>query len=79
MRWQQDAIGIRGEYVGYAPDYECKVSTPTGTVPIGRMRYREIRFEKRGESVADAMLAEPAPFSIDDVTQVFAYRDGFWK
>ena len=79
MRWQQDAIGTRGEFVGYAPDYECTLSTPVKTVPVGRMRYREIRFEKRGESVDDAMRAEPAPLSIEDVTQVLVYRDGYWK
>lgn len=79
VRWQQDAIGIHGRYVGYAPDYECTLSTPVRAVPAGRMHYRQIRFEKRGSSVAEAMRADPVPLEIEDVTQVLVYREGHWQ
>jgi hypothetical protein len=79
MQWQQDAIGMRGEYVGYSPEYDCTLSPPASAVPVGRMKYREISFEKRGDSVSDAMQASPEPQHIEEVTQVFVYRDGSWK
>jgi len=79
VQWQQDGTGARGEYTGYDPDYVCTVSPGGDPVPVGRMQYREIHFEKRGASIADAMRAEPAPLRFEDVTQVFAYRGGLWE
>jgi hypothetical protein len=79
VQWQQDATGARGEYVGYNPDYVCTLSSGEEQVPIGRMQYREIHFEKRGASIQDAMRADPEPLRFEDVTQVFAYRRGVWE
>jgi hypothetical protein len=79
MRWQQDALGAHAEYAGYAPDYSCTISDTGGRVPLGRMRYQEIHYEKRGDSVATAMRAAPQALRIEDVTQVFVYRDGAWR
>lgn len=79
IRWQQDALGAHAEYAGYAPDYTCTVTDATASTPVGRMRYQEIHYEKRGESVAAAMRAAPEAQRIEDVTQVFTYRDGAWR
>lgn len=79
VQWQQDGAGARGEYIGYNPDYVCTLSPGADAVPIGRMQYREIHFEKRGASIESAMRAEPAPVRFEDVTQVFAYRRGVWE
>jgi hypothetical protein len=72
-------LGAHAEYAGYAPDYSCAVSDAAGSAPVGRMRYQEIHYEKRGDSVAAAMRAAPQALRIDEVTQVLVYRDGAWR
>lgn len=79
VKWQQDTTGVRGEYVDYSPDYVCGLSPASGETPVGRMRYQEIHFEKRGADVAAAMQAPPEPLRIEDVTQLFVYRRGAWE
>jgi hypothetical protein len=79
VKWERNESGARGEYVGYSPDYVCALSPASGAVPVGRMRYQEIRFEKRGADVSAAMEAEPTALGIEEVTQVFVYRRGMWE
>ncbi len=79
VKWDRDASGARGEYLGYGPDYVCALSPTSGAVPVGRMRYQEIRFDKRGDDVSAAMAAEPTALGIEEVTQVFVYRRGMWE
>jgi len=79
VQWQQDATGVRGEYVDYSPDYICGISPSAGGTPVGRMRYQEIHFEKRGADVGAAMESTPDPMRIEQVTEVFVYQQGMWK
>jgi hypothetical protein len=79
VKWTQDATGISGQYVDYSPDYACALSPGGGTTPVGRMRYQEIHFEKRGVDVGAAMEADPTALRIEEVTQVFVYRRGVWE
>lgn len=79
IKWEVDDTGAHGAYVGYSPDYICAVSPVSGDAAVGRMRYQEIHFEKRGADVSAAMESSPSPVRIEEVTQVFIYRHGLWQ
>lgn len=79
IAWEITAAGVRGSYLGYAPDFSCKRSDVGGSTPTARFNYQEVVYEKQGENARAARAAEPKPVEIRNVTLVLIYRDGEWR
>jgi hypothetical protein len=77
IKWQTSAEGVQGTYVGYSEDYTCTVSTDGP--PVGRVEYREVRYEKRGITIAEAEQSSPQPVEICITTELFGYTKGKWQ
>jgi len=78
IQWQTDDGGVRGDYIGYTPDHVCITKTGTAGVPVGKITYREVRYEKRGGSVAEAERNTAAAVETTEVTEIFRYASGQW-
>ena len=49
IKWDTKPDGVKGEYVGYTTEHTCTLKNET-QVPIGKIIYREIVFQKSGGS-----------------------------
>lgn len=81
IQWIQSGKGVTGEYVGYSSDHTClvKPASDPKAVPIGKIIYQEIRYQKYGESPAVAANSPPQPLELTEVTEIFRYEKGQWK
>lgn len=78
IRWQTMKDYVLGDYVGYTRDHKCITKTGTASVPVGEITYREIRYEKRGTTIAEAQKSTPRPVETTEVTEIFRYQNGKW-
>jgi hypothetical protein len=76
IEWQNGPDSVWGSYVGYSEDYTCAVTS--GPRPVGRMNYREVRYEKRGASLTEAKDSTPRPVEIFETSELFSYIRGKW-
>ena len=79
IEWHVVSDGVRGTYVGYAPDFTCRMGEPGQEPPTARLRYQEVVWAKSGTTARQAMAATPKPVEIREVTVVLVYRDGIWR
>ena len=78
IKWDKLPEGVKGEYVGYlTQDHTCTTKDLSG-VPVGKIIYREIRYEKRGDTMADAEKSAPRAIDATEVTEIFRYANGKW-
>lgn len=77
IEWQTNAEGVQGTYIGYSEDYTCTVSADGP--PVGKVEYREVRYEKRGRTIAEAEQSSPQPVEICITTELFGYTKGKWQ
>ena len=79
IKWESNADGVvQGLYVGYTHEHTCVTKDGTGSVPVGKISYREVRYEKRGGSIQEAEHSAPKPIEITEVTEIFRYSKGKW-
>lgn len=78
IQWQQNDGGVKGDYVGYTQDHTCVTKEGTKSVPVGKITYVEIRYEKQGGTVADAEQSVARPVESTEITEIFRYSDGKW-
>jgi len=76
IEWRTTTDGVQGEYVGYSKEHRCEWKP--GPVPIGKVTYREVRYRKRGDSVAAARASAPEVVEVTEVTEIFRFQDGKW-
>ncbi len=76
IKWQTEGDGVQGTYVEYSPDYTCTLTQ--SDPPVGRVVYREVRYEKRGKTIAEAERSLPRPIEIFDTGEFFSYMNGQW-
>jgi len=79
IEWEIAAGGVRGTYLGYAPDFTCRLGAAENDPRTARLSYEEVVYEKSGPNAAQAANAVPRPKEIRDVTVVLVYRDGSWQ
>jgi hypothetical protein len=80
IKWQTNASGTQGEYVGYSQEHTCQIkelTEPTG-VPIGTITYRELRYQQSGASQMEAVQSEPRVIEIVEVIEIFRFTNGKW-
>lgn len=79
IKWQTNGDGVSGDYTGYyTHEHTCIVKSGTASVPVGKITYREIRYEKHGGNVTEANQSPPRPVETTDVTEIFRYDQGKW-
>jgi hypothetical protein len=78
IKWESDGDGVHGAYVGYTREHTCTMKNGTGAVPVGKIIYREIRYEKRGSTVDEAEHSPAHPVETTEVTEIFRYDKGKW-
>ena len=78
IQWETDAGGVRGDYVGYKPGHTCITKTGTESAPVGKIIYREVRYEKQGGTVAEAEQSPAKAVETTEVTEIFRYAGGKW-
>lgn len=77
--WQTGSNWVQGSYVGYTQEHKCSIEGAGSESPVGRLSYLEIKYERRGASVPDAMVADPHALETTEVTEFFRYSDkGEW-
>lgn len=79
IEWQSGTNWVQGSYVGYTKEHKCSIEGATSPSPVGRLSYLEVKYERRGASVPDAMASVPTPVETTEVTEFFRYDgDGKW-
>jgi len=77
IKWNTKPDGVQGEYVGYTQDHTCVVKNED-TDPVGKIAYQEVRYEKRGATVAEAEKSPPHALETTAVTELFHFENGKW-
>jgi hypothetical protein len=79
IKWEKDAAGVSGHYVGYSKEYDCvmKDRSSNGT-PVATIQYKELVYQKKGASPSDAQQATPQIIDATEVTEIFRYSKGEW-
>ena len=77
IKWNTKPDGVQGEYVGYTQDHTCVVKNEDAD-PVGKIAYEEVRYEKRGATVAEAEKSPPHPVETTAVTELFHFENGKW-
>ena len=79
IKWDKQAGGVSGHYVGYSKEYDCnmKERSSNGT-PVATIVYKELVYEKLGGSQAEAEQAAPNVVDATEVTEIFRYSKGEW-
>lgn len=81
IQWVKGSSGVTGEYVGYSTDHTCllKPLTDPKAVPVAKILYQEIRYQKKGSSQSAAASAAPEAIELTEVTEIFQYQKGKWQ
>jgi hypothetical protein len=78
IKWQTNADGVHGGFIGYTREHLCSAKIGTESVPVGTITYREVRYEKRGTSIPQAELSPAQPVETTEITEIFRYNGGRW-
>jgi len=78
IQWETRADGVIGAYTAYSTEHTCVTKDGTGDVPVGKITYREYRYEKRGSSIPEAKASAANPVETTEVTEIFRYNAGKW-
>lgn len=78
LEWKATGAGFNGTYVGYSTEHGCSVSSD-GSVPIGRVLYKEVTYRQEGATLEEARASTPQPVEIYEVTELFQYNKGRWS
>lgn len=77
IKWDTKPEGVQGEYVGYTEEHTCTLKDGA-KVPVGKIIYREIVYQKRGGTVPEAEKSTAQPIETTEVTEIFRYSGGKW-
>jgi hypothetical protein len=77
IKWDTKPDGVHGEYVGYTQDHTCVVKNEDQE-PVGKIAYQEVRYEKRGTTIAEAEQSSPHPVETTAVTELFRFDKDKW-
>jgi len=78
IKWEPAADGVHGDYVTYSDEHTCITKNGTASVPVGKIIYREVRYEKIGTTVQEAEKNTPRALETTEVTEIFRYNNGKW-
>ena len=78
IQWEPTGSGVKGAYVGYTQDHTCVTKIGTQDTPVGKITYREIRYEKLGVTIEEAERNPARPVETTEITEIFRYAGGKW-
>jgi len=78
IKWQSDGDIVKGDYVGYTREHTCVTKIGTQSIPVGKIVYREITYEKLGATIEEAERTEARPVDVTEITEIFRYAGGKW-
>jgi hypothetical protein len=80
IHWQTGPDGVRGQFVGYSPDYQCQMKPMQSKkdTPVATIVYREYVYQQEGPSTSEAAEAAPRVMEATEVTEIFRYNKGKW-
>lgn len=76
IEWTPTADGVVGKYVGYSEEYTCILTD--GKPPVGKMRYQQMVYEKKGGTAPTAEDSPPRAIEQIDTTEFFSQFKGKW-
>jgi hypothetical protein len=78
--WTPGPTGVSGKFVGYSPEYDCKLrdATKPNAVPVATITYREFIYQQEGDSKDVAAETAPRVMEATEVTEIFRYSQGKW-
>jgi len=77
IKWNTTSEDVQGEYIGYTREHTCIVKDEYKQ-PVGEVIYQEVRYERRGVTIAEAGKNPPRPLEAIAVTEIFRYENGKW-
>ncbi len=80
IAWRALGEEVEGEFVGYTKDYTCALSEmrPDTKVPVGTIKYLELKYRHKGESTSAALGNRPKIIEAVEVTEIFRYSKNKW-
>lgn len=78
IQWVTSEIGVRGTFIGYSRRGDCVTKTGTDAVPVGKLTYKQVTYEKKGPTLSAAEISAARPLDVAEVTEIFRYGDGKW-
>ena len=80
INWQVGPDGVRGEFVGYSKEYECRLknSKDPKATPVATIKYHEYRYRHSGPSTSEALERSPTIVENTEVLEIFRYGKGKW-
>lgn len=76
ISWTETPDGIAGTYVGYAEEHTCTLTDDKP--PVGKIRYEEVVYEKRGSTIQSAVDSPPTALKRYDTLELFSFIKGKW-
>lgn len=81
IKWEDKPDSVLGSYVGYSKQHTCELKENKQNkppVPIGKITYLEVRYEKSGANKDEAERSQARPVETTEVTEIFRYAKGVW-
>lgn len=80
IEWLTGPVGVSGKFVGYSPEYDCKLrdAAKPNAVPVATITYREFIYQQEGDSKDAATETAPRVMEATEVTEIFRYSKGQW-
>lgn len=80
IKWESASVGVRGTFIGYSPDYECKLKQATSAkaTPVATIKYLEFLYQQEGPTNAEAAITAPRVVEATEVLEIFRYAGGKW-
>lgn len=79
IAWENRDGAVSGEHVAYGTECTCIAREEPGKDPIGKITYREMRYQRQGANPTAALAAPGALVEQTDVTEIFRYAKGHWQ
>jgi hypothetical protein len=79
IKWRSEGAVVVGEHVDYGQESTCVAREEAGKTPIGKIGYREVRYERRGATPEAALAAPGTVIERFDVTEIFRFAEGRWQ
>ena len=76
ISWTPTTDGIAGTYVGYTEEHSCTLTDDKP--PVGKIRYEEVVYEKRGSTIPSAVDSPPTAVKRCDTLELFTFIKGKW-
>jgi len=78
IQWEAEDGVVKGDYLGYTREHTCLTKIGTQSTPVGKIIYREIKYEKVGSTVEEAEQTEARAVDVTEITEIFRYAGGKW-